>query len=389
MKMTKIILALLLFATISMVAEENKAKLYIGLKAGLNIPNFEYSNDGYSSYDQSIFIKPLYGISGEYLFNQYISFKPDIIVIGRGVEIENDNFDYAFHSTYTELNMPFALTIRNIFKYDPYILAGPYIGFATGGDITYDDGANYETDVSSANISSMDFGLRLGIGLKYDVNFFGLNALLCPEIAYSMGLLDTYSTDEIDEEAIALNDDDYHIVGTRHNRGLEFSLSFLIPIGSGKKKAKVQEYVYEEKTNTEIIPDKYCYTIDEILQYQKQGYNIYNKRICMFNIYFEVGKSDIKSESKEYLNKIVNLMNERNDIAIVINGHTDSSGDELYNMKLSEDRAESVYKYIKSQGINSKKLSYKGYGESKPIGFNDTKEGRAKNRRVEFEIVSY
>ena len=73
---------------------------------------------------------------------------------------------------------------------------------------------------------------------------------------------------------------------------------------------------------------------------------------------------------------------------IEIGGHTDSKGSDSYNLRLSENRAKAVYDYLILKGISEKRLQYKGYGKNKPIDTNDTEEGRANNRRVEFQILS-
>ena len=72
---------------------------------------------------------------------------------------------------------------------------------------------------------------------------------------------------------------------------------------------------------------------------------------------------------------------------IEISGHTDNQGGEAYNQKLSENRAKSVFEYLLNNGIDKSRLSYKGYGEEKPVDSNDTEEGRANNRRTEFKIL--
>jgi outer membrane protein OmpA-like peptidoglycan-associated protein len=73
---------------------------------------------------------------------------------------------------------------------------------------------------------------------------------------------------------------------------------------------------------------------------------------------------------------------------IEIGGHTDSKGTKEYNQRLSENRAKSVVNYLINNGINEKRLKYKGYGESTPIDDNNTESGRINNRRVEFKILS-
>jgi len=81
-------------------------------------------------------------------------------------------------------------------------------------------------------------------------------------------------------------------------------------------------------------------------------------------------------------------MNETPDLRVRIEGHTDSVGPEAYNMKLSLQRAEAVMKYLVSQGVDADRMEVLGKGEDYPVASNDTDEGRAHNRRIEFIILS-
>lgn len=107
------------------------------------------------------------------------------------------------------------------------------------------------------------------------------------------------------------------------------------------------------------------------------------------NIFFDFDKSDLKPESNVELDKLVNYLKTNKSIVIEIGGHTDNKGSDTYNEQLSLSRAEAVYQYLISKGIKAERLSYKGYGESKPIADNNTEEGRAENRRTEFKIIGY
>ena len=78
------------------------------------------------------------------------------------------------------------------------------------------------------------------------------------------------------------------------------------------------------------------------------------------------------------------MLSEHADVKVSIEGHTDSDGDADLNLKLSEERALTVMKQLESMGISADRLTSKGYGESKPFGPNDSPEGKAANRRVEF-----
>ena len=113
-----------------------------------------------------------------------------------------------------------------------------------------------------------------------------------------------------------------------------------------------------------------------------------NKIEISEKIQFDLAKATIKAESHDLLNEIVQVIKDNPHIKkIAIEGHASSDGNDDFNMKLSDDRSKSVMKYLVDKGIEEKKLSAKGFGETKPIADNETEEGREKNRRVEFNIV--
>ncbi len=111
-------------------------------------------------------------------------------------------------------------------------------------------------------------------------------------------------------------------------------------------------------------------------------------KVVLQNIYFETGKATLKPESYTTLNSVVKLMRENPTLRLEISGHTDNVGSLKLNTKLSGDRAKSVVNYLVKQGINSGRLTYIGYAYNQPIAPNTTAEGRAKNRRVEFKVLS-
>lgn len=106
------------------------------------------------------------------------------------------------------------------------------------------------------------------------------------------------------------------------------------------------------------------------------------------NILFGFDKSDLTDESKTNLDKLVTILNNYPDTNIELQGHTDSKGTESYNKALSERRAGSVYNYLNLKGIDSPRMSVKGFGETLPKYDNETEEGRSQNRRVEFLITA-
>jgi OmpA-OmpF porin, OOP family len=108
---------------------------------------------------------------------------------------------------------------------------------------------------------------------------------------------------------------------------------------------------------------------------------------ALTGIQFESGKDVIKKSSFSILNQVVNVMKENTDYKLQINGHTDNQGKPEMNLELSQKRAEAVKKYLADKGIDNNRMFAKGYGETIPIGDNNTADGRSKNRRVEFKVV--
>ena len=101
-------------------------------------------------------------------------------------------------------------------------------------------------------------------------------------------------------------------------------------------------------------------------------------------VYFEFDKSKVDPKSFKLLDDVVTVMNANPDITIEIGGHTDSKGSGKYNRKLSQERVNNVREYIVNKGIAGNRITAVGYGEDVPIDTNRTAEGRANNRRVEF-----
>ncbi len=110
-------------------------------------------------------------------------------------------------------------------------------------------------------------------------------------------------------------------------------------------------------------------------------------KINLNNIFFDFDMATLKPESFPELNRIIQLMNDNPTLEVEISGHTDSTGPEVYNMGLSERRAKSVVRYLTDKGVAQPRIKVSFFGETKPVESNETKEGRRKNRRVEFKIL--
>ena len=111
------------------------------------------------------------------------------------------------------------------------------------------------------------------------------------------------------------------------------------------------------------------------------------EKIVLNGIRFDFDKSVIKPEFVPVLDEAVDILKKHADKKVEIQGHTDSIGTEAYNEKLGMRRADAVKMYLVDKGVTAENLTTQSFGESNPVADNDTKEGRAMNRRVEFKVM--
>jgi len=141
----------------------------------------------------------------------------------------------------------------------------------------------------------------------------------------------------------------------------------------------------EEDTVLKVDADLRSSKKDTISEFKKAEIG---QIITLNNIIFETDKWELLPASYEELDTLLKLLQENQQMQIEVSGHTDNTGTEEHNKELSENRAKAVVEYLMSKNIAKVRLSYKGYGSLKPISDNETEEGRSKNRRVEFKILS-
>ena len=108
----------------------------------------------------------------------------------------------------------------------------------------------------------------------------------------------------------------------------------------------------------------------------------------MEGIYFKTGKSVIKQRSYNVLDKAVEIMQQYKSVRVMIEGHADDRGSVESNQELSVSRAEAVKAYLVSKGVTADRIETKGFGETKPASSNESGEGRAQNRRIEFRVIT-
>jgi outer membrane protein OmpA-like peptidoglycan-associated protein len=148
--------------------------------------------------------------------------------------------------------------------------------------------------------------------------------------------------------------------------------------------------LYRRKQPDEIIetvivgPNKQNFEEDSVLKVNadiKIG-----DKVALKNIFFSPGSYYLLPESYVELNKLAQFLIRNPSISIQINGHSDNTGMKHKNQKMSEYRAREVFEYLIKKGVQNKML-FKGYGSTQPVASNETDDGKAKNRRVEFEII--
>ena len=132
-----------------------------------------------------------------------------------------------------------------------------------------------------------------------------------------------------------------------------------------------------------IVPDHVSSTTVDIHQVEPAV----GTRVRLDNVQFEFDKATLLPGYEKELDKLVDLMTDFPFLRVEIEGHTDDQGSDTYNLKLSDDRAKAVVDHLLKKKVEKERLTWKGYGETKPLKPNDGEPNRAINRRVEFRVI--
>ncbi|CAA6807428.1 MAG: Unknown protein [uncultured Sulfurovum sp.] len=165
-----------------------------------------------------------------------------------------------------------------------------------------------------------------------------------------------------------------------------------------EEEAKLQAIKVEEAKKAKLLADeKAIQEAKELAEAQKneeqkeqvvQAIEIKIKKIIAFeDINFELNKATLTEKSINTLRQIATVLKEHQNVHVEIEGHTDGSGDETYNLTLSQSRVDMVKERLVAMEVSANRIKAIGYGETKPLVSNDTEENRRKNRRVEFKIL--
>ena len=161
---------------------------------------------------------------------------------------------------------------------------------------------------------------------------------------------------------------------------------FLVSLPSGKNygiAVSSDGYLFHSE-NFDILKGR---TYNLVIKDIELMYIDIGSKVALRNVFFDIGKSEVKEDSFAELNRLVALMKDLTNLKVELSGHTDNTGSNVLNQRLSQKRAEAVVEYLIQKGISSERLAAKGYGSSDPVDSNDTDHGRQNNRRTEFEIL--
>lgn len=143
-----------------------------------------------------------------------------------------------------------------------------------------------------------------------------------------------------------------------------------------------RDFMEQQDYSTIEVPNKPgAFTFDLVIKFEPA------KTFTLKNVHYETGKATLTTDSYPALNELVNALKSKPTLVIEIAGHTDNVGSYDFNLKLSQDRANTVRNYLINKGIDAKRVSAKGYADSQPVASNNSEEGKAQNRRTEVRII--
>lgn len=272
-------------------------------------------------------------------------YKPLLSGFVLGADIHYINITRVDSYVYSSFN-PEVLVGFSLNFFQSYFSVTPQVAFNVGKILILQEGNRLDRWVFSVTPSvSIDFpiGNYLSTGLEMSYQYFN------------------FSTSESSEFCIGLN------------------LSFLLPIGDLSRESKETKKILVNKFREEFKNQDKVVTVTE---------NTYNEfRMNLSDLVFEVDSATVNSQNIPVLEKIAGNLASMNNITILVEGYTDDSGSDKYNLELSKDRANAVMALLVKNGVRPEKITAKWYGKARPIAPNNSEANRAKNRRVNIRVI--
>lgn len=398
-RLSLLLLLLFLVPAVNATAQRFIDKTEIGFRYAWNHADLRYSHKMFNMYTHKDFWQNGFGFFMTSRVGSHFAIRPEIDFIGRGASLKFEDITYKLDAKYVDLRLPLIVSFAPNSAVNPYLFVAPELCIVREGEITFksDQTGKLTTDLAEGNIRPYDFVVMAGLGLEVPIRIGNFRFSIAAEAGYSLGLLDTFSEDELDGDAIVLNPSLYTYTpeSSRNNRGIEAAVTVSLPLSNfhlipkPAPKPVVVEVIPEPEPEAEEIEYeiKDCYSFEEMYGFVKNGFDVSDKRICVFDMKFQFGSAKLLRSSEQYLDNVVGMMKAFPRMRITINGHTDNIGTEETNQTLSEKRAQSVFDYLVKHSIDADRMSCHGYGLRYPIDTNATEAGRARNRRVEIEVT--
>lgn len=265
-------------------------------------------------------------------------------------ETDNNGGTDFYHTT---LGLDLAYRFNGMQGFTPFVLAG--------GGVVYND-------VFPDNDDSTDFYANAGVG---------------------------FVSDELGSSGLHLRGDARYIYDDFQDGMSDWrvGLGFEVPLGG--KRVITKEVVVEKTVMADTADSDNDGVVDGVDRCPKTlagalvdqfGCVVAQQTIRLEGVNFDFDSANLTAESVDILGRVVESLSNQPKLEVEIAGHTDALGSDAYNQSLSQQRTESVRKHLVSKGIDPARLTANGYGESQPVASNDTAEGRALNRRVEFRV---
>lgn len=395
MKLKTTLFVLLASCAIMSTAQTKEKKLGIGLQAGLNeyvgdLGNgiFKFKNNNpFGALSIATYISPSINMGVQGSYGNYGFKSTNALYTGKeffGNKYDASMFvDYKFNNGYI---------LSESAKLSPFISLG--IGMA-----------GYNGDAGKINPFPLDLIVPVGAGIKYQIS---------SSFAIQYKYLYNF-TNHDEHDLIRMNE--------KNDKYGQQILGFVLSFGKKEKQATPPiakpTIIVEADSDGDGVPDHadLCPDTPRGVKVDKNGCPLdkdgdgvpdyldkcpeipgpASNKGCpeevtkmidfLERIQFEFDSQVIKVESFPLMDEAYKILKANPKYKLEIAGHTDNIGTEAYNQDLSERRARSVYNYLTIKGIEAERVKYAGFGSTKPIAGNDTAEGRAKNRRVEFKVT--
>ncbi len=291
-----------------------------------------------------------------------------------------DNVVTDFYQVGVGTGISWSLRDRNADRWTPYLLANLGFVYDDVQPDSDDSGAiNLAAAVGAVSGSLFDNGIRLRGEARYFYDTFEQNF---GDIQYTLGIEIPLGKVRVVEKIVYMD----RFVEVPVERMVEVERTVEVPVEVPVERIVT---VAEADSDGDTVPDSRDLCADTLpgVRVDASGCIIDAQTVTLNTIAFSPRSVELTNASKQALMPVATSLKSQDNLKVQIAGHTDSVGAAEYNQTLSQQRADAVMKFLIDQGVDAKRLTAIGFGETQPVADNNTVSGRAMNRRVEFRLV--